>query len=95
MQKIDYLEEYISIFDNNSLISYSFDYYVGIAELLLEFYKESIKGYKGHYLVHRTFYSLNTIDYYNPLNIVLGERYKDFAAYIRITNNLELLYVLL
>ena len=92
--KIDYYEKQLYVVSSNPFISYSFDYFVGVSEILLDFYKNN-KGYDTNYIVHREFYSLNSIDYYNPLNIVIGDRLKDYSAFIRLTNDWDLLYDLL
>lgn len=92
--KIDYLEEQFIGSNDNKIINYSLDYFVGIAEALLVYYKDNVKN-NDSYVVHRTFYTLSTIDFYNPLNIVLGDRCKDIAFFVRLTNDWELLYKLL
>lgn len=90
--KLDYLEKQLVDLSENTIINYSFDYFLGIAEMLLCFYRDNFDKVNDKYVVHRSFYNLSTIDFYNPLNIVLGDRYKDFASYIRITNDWNLMY---
>lgn len=90
INKIDYLESLLFSGMDNALVAYSFDYFMGIAELLLMFYKDN-RSDSGNYLVHRLFNNLSTIDFYNPLNIIVGDKYKDIAFFIKITNNWELL----
>lgn len=90
--KIDYLEIQLTELSNNKLINNSFDYFVGLAEILIlylknNFNKEDIKLC----LSHKCFNSLNTIDFYNPLNISFDIYIKDIASYIRITKDRELL----
>lgn len=94
INKIDYYEKQLYVDTTNPFISYSFDYFVGISELLLDLYRNNVL-LKGSYIVHREFYSLSTIEYYNPLNIVIGDRLKDYSTYIRLTNDWNLLYDLL
>lgn len=90
--KIDYLEMQLSEFSNNKLINNSFDYYVGIGELLISFLKKNFnKDNINLCLSHRCLNSLNSIDFYNPLNISFDLPLKDMAAYIRITSDEELL----
>lgn len=93
--KIDYYEENLFVEESNSLVVYSYDYFVGISESLLELYKNNKTQLGANYIVHRTFYSLSTIDYYNPLNIVVGDRLKDYSFLIRFNNDWNLLYELL
>ena len=92
--KIDYFEIQVSELSNNQLINHSFDYYIGIVEIIILFLK------KNPYpidlcLSHKTLDSLKTIDFYNPLNITFDLKLKDMASYIRMTNNYELLGELL
>lgn len=93
--KIDYLELQLSELSTSKLVNNSFDYFVGISELLLSFYKDNYLYDGNVYLVHKSFKSLSTLDFYNPLNITLGCRYKDVVSYIKMTSNFELLYNLL
>lgn len=95
INKIDYIEMQLIDMSQNNIINYSFDYYVGIAEMLLNYYRDNVYGSSDKFIVHRVFYNLSTVDFYNPLNIVLGDRYKDIASYIRLTDNWNLLYNLL
>ena len=90
--KIDYLEIQLTELSNNKLINNSFDYFVGIAEILIGYLKDnSDKESLNLCLSHRCFNSLSTIEFYNPLNISFDIYLKDIASYIRITKNRELL----
>ena len=95
IDRIDYYEKELFVDDDNNFINYSFDYFIGLSEMLLDYYKNSILVIKKNYVVHRSFITLNTIDFYNPLNIIVGDKLKDYASYIRLTNNWDLLYSLL
>lgn len=95
INKIDYIEMQLIDMSQNNVINYSFDYFVGIAEMLLSYYKDNVYDSRERFIVHRVFYNLSTVDFYSPLNIVLGDRYKDIASYIRLTDNWDLLYNLL
>lgn len=95
IDRIDYYEKELFVDEDNNFINYSFDYFIGLSEMLLDYYKNSILVIKKNYVVHRSFITLNTIDFYNPLNIIVGDKLKDYASYIRLTNNWELLYSLL
>lgn len=91
-EKIDYLEMQLSEFSNNKLINHSFDYYVGIGEILISFLKKNFNRDNVNLcLSHRCLNNLKSIDFYNPLNISFDLPLKDMASYIRITNNEELL----
>ena len=95
IKRIDYLERQVMELSDCLLINNSFDYYIGIAEILLNFYNEKYDNANDIYVVHSFFDSLNTIDFYNPLYFCLGNRYKDIASYIKINNDWELLHNLL
>lgn len=89
--KIDYLELQLSELSGNKLINNSFDYFVGIAELLILFCKNNYIYDENVYLVHKSFYTLDSLEFYNPLNITIGCKYKDIVSYIKIIGDLELL----
>ena len=95
IDRIDYYEKELFVDEDNNFINYSFDYFIGLSEMLLDYYKNSILVIKKNYVVHRSFITLNSIDFYNPLNIIVGDKLKDYASYIRLTNNWDLLYSLL
>ena len=91
--KIDYLERQLTELSSNKLINNSFDYFLGISEILItflkkEFNKENIKLCNSH----RCLNSLSTIDFYNPLNICIDYYLKDYIGYIRFKNDDNLLY---
>ncbi len=94
--KIDYLEIQLTELSNNKLINNSFDYYVGIAELLIKYLKRNYdKKNINLCLSHKSLSSLSSVEFYSPLNIGFDIYLKDIAAYIRFTGNKELLYDLL
>lgn len=93
-EKIDYLELQLSEFSSNKLLNNSFDYFVGISEILIG-YLRNIYEYKMKVdlrLSHRSLSCLDTIEYYNPLNISLDVKYKDMAFFIRQTSDYNLLF---
>ena len=92
---IDYLEIQISEISDNKMINNSFDYFVGIAEMLLSFYKINKGDLVSNYLSHNNFNSLSSIEFYNPLNVCVNNKYKDIVSYIRLTNNWEMLHKLI
>lgn len=88
--KIDYLEFQISELSDKKIINNSFDYFVGIAELLIKFYKNNYSSSKSLYIGHNNCL-LNTLEYYNPLNLVIDSKYRDLAWYIRCNKKYDLL----
>lgn len=95
-KKIDYLEKQVTELSNNRLVNYSFDYFVGISEELLLFYNNNYKKQDENiYLVHRALDSLDCVDFYNPLNIMGGDKFKDLISYIRLKSDWDLLFDLL
>lgn len=79
--KIDFLEKQVNELSSNKLINNSFDYFVGVSELILQFlgsYNENIKVC----LSHKKMNSLSSIEFYNPLNISSDYYLKDIAYYI-------------
>lgn len=92
--KIDYYEKQVSELSDNKLINHSFDYFIGIAEIIILYLKKHPTK-KELCLSHKTLDTLRTIDYYNPLNITFDLKLKDMASYIRMTNNYDLLNDLL
>lgn len=94
--KIDYLEVQLSELSNNILINNSFDYYVGIAEILISFLKKQNDGKELNLVLsHKIFKSKSTIDFYNPLYATCDLHLRDIAYYIRINNDWDLLYNIL
>lgn len=92
--KIDYFEVQISELSDNKLINHSFDYYIGIAEIIILFLKKHPTK-NDLCLSHKSLDSISTLEFYNPLNITFDLKLKDMASYIRMTNNYELLNDLL
>jgi hypothetical protein len=80
-KKIDYIEKQVYELSDIKLINYSIDYFVGISELLILFLKNNYKVRRVCY-VHRNYNILNPLDFYNPLNIMVGDYYKDIISYI-------------
>lgn len=95
-KKIDYLEVQLSELSNNILINNSFDYYVGIAEILISFLKKQNDGKDVNLVLsHKVFKSKDTIDFYNPLYVTCDLHLRDLAYYIKANNDWELLYNIL
>lgn len=89
-KKIDYLELQVTELCDNKLINNSFDYFLGIAEMLLIYLRHFNNNY-DLYLSHKVFKSLSSIDFYNPLNMTFDSKYRDLAYYIRLSNDTNLL----
>ncbi len=86
--KIDYLEIQLSELSNNKIINNSFDYFVGISENLILFYRKNIKDKKYNLcLSHCNLVDINTISFYNPLNYCVDYWLKDIATYVRISKD--------
>ncbi len=94
-KKIDYLEFQLSELSSSILINNSFDYYLGVAEIILKYLHE-IPDDKGVLcLSHKEFKSLNSLDFYNPLYFTFDYYLRDVAYFIKFTNDFELLYSIL
>ncbi len=90
--KIDYLEYQIEELSYSKLINNSFDYFVGLGELLLSFYRNNyVENVNNMCLAHRELKTTSSLEFYNPLNIVNGNKYKDVVSFIRLTNDWNLL----
>lgn len=90
--KIDYLEMQLSELSQNKLLNNSFDYYVGIAEILVDYLRRNYeKGREQICLSHRCLTCLDSLEYYNPLNISFDLKYKDIAAYLRRSGDTNLI----
>ncbi len=85
--KLDFIEDKIIKIDNYKVIE-NYDYYQGIAELLLKMLNRKDNTI---YLAHSTFNTLSSLSFYNPLNIVFDYRERDIASYIRITKDYSLI----
>jgi len=85
--KLDFIEDKIIKIENYKAIE-NYDYYQGIAEMLLKMINRKDNTI---YLTHSTFNSLSSLSFYNPLNIVFDYRERDIASYIRITKDYSLI----
>lgn len=91
IDRIDYIEKQVFELSDSLLINNSLDYFVGISEILLSFYNDNYYDKNYNYIVHSSFKSLNTIDFYNPVNLTVGNKYKDIISFIKINNDWNLL----
>lgn len=82
--KCDYIEnEYYNIQGKYPLIDESIDYYIGMTETAINYYNYNIKEYKKNilYITHKR---LSSEDFYNPLNIKLDFKERDYSEYLKI-----------
>lgn len=90
--KIDYLEIQLGELSDNKVINNSFDYYVGIVENLILFFRKNITRENFNLcLSHSCLSNLSSVDYYNPLKFSFDYWMKDFVNYIRLSKDYELL----
>ena len=88
-KKIDFLSYQINELSNSKLIDNSFDYYVGISELIL---KQLDDNYESRIVLsHKKLSSLSSVEYYNPLNLSSDNYLKDYAYYIKFGNHYDLI----
>ncbi len=84
-RKVDYLEYQMSELGKNHQIAIkSFSYFVGLAENAIEYYNllkiDKIPLVLSH---RRIFYPNTSLNYYNPLDIVIDYRVRDISEYIK------------
>ena len=84
LRKIDYYEDKIDLNNN-----YNYDYYSGIIEMLMSYFKIEYKG--SVYLTHKKLY-LDTVEFYNPMYVTLDLKLRDIASYIVLNKDYDLLY---
>lgn len=84
--KVDYLEYQISeLGTTHKVVRHSFSYYVGLAENAIEYYNllkpEELTTVISHRRIRSPFKSA---DYYNPLDIVIDYKARDYASYFKM-----------
>lgn len=83
-KRVDYTEYLVSQFGiKYSILRRSFSYYDGLTETaiqLLGFVGKSIPVYLQHYRIKK---DLSTIDYYDPLKIIIDSRVRDISEYLK------------
>lgn len=93
-KKLDYLEYQVSELSNRLIINNSFDFYLGITEVVLQYLNNfsdvSMKQYLS--LAHRSLSSFNVIDFYNPLNIIIDIYTRDLGLYVKNNQDYDYLY---
>ncbi len=84
-EKVDYLEYQVSeLATPHKIISGSFSYYVGLAENAIEYFNMLNPKEAKTYVSRRRLKSPEyTLEYYNPLNLVIDYRVRDIAGYLK------------
>ncbi len=89
-RKIDIFAKKVAEETKNKLIHYSYDYFSGIAEILIRFFNKNYnKNQNRLSLSHQSMYLLDSIEFYNPLNIKIDHYLKDYASFLRINSDSE------
>jgi len=79
--KIDFLEQYLANYENLELED--INYFIGLTENAITIFNiigENDKKYIGHKRIHC---KESTLEFYNPLNIVVDYRSRDLAEYAK------------
>jgi spore coat protein YutH len=88
-KKIDYLEYQLNqIGRKYPVIVNSFNYFVGLAENAISYYKNTIDSYpkqNNNYSLSHDKLTNNHLDFYNPLNIIIDHKSRDIAEYIKLS----------
>lgn len=84
-EKVDYLEYQVSeLATPHKIISGSFSYYVGLAENAIEYFNMLNPKEAKTYVSRRRLKSPEyTLEYYNPLDLVIDYRVRDIAGYLK------------
>lgn len=84
-EKVDYLEYQVSeLATPHKIISGSFSYYVGLAENAIEYFNMLNPKEAKTYVSRRRLKSPEyTLEYYNPLDLVVDYRVRDIAGYLK------------
>lgn len=83
--KNDYYEEEINkVYKENKFIKESFDYYLGLGELSISILNYINYNNIMYYMQHdRLNVDETLVEFYNPINIVIDNRVRDIALYIK------------
>lgn len=84
-EKVDYLEYQVSeLATSYKIIKNSFSYYVGLAENAIEYFN-LLNPINAETVIsrRRIKYPTYTIDYFNPVNVVIDYRARDLAGYLK------------
>lgn len=88
LRRIDYLEDRLNKSICDSKVRYVFDYYSGIIEILVKFLGNIDIDSIDLVLAHKKSYN-NTVDYYNPFNLIIDLKYRDLIYYLDSVGKLE------
>lgn len=85
INKIDYFEYQLSQFGKKyHVLMESANYYVGLAENSISFLSNNILKYEDSLVVsHKRINNIGLIDLLNPLNLIIDNRSRDLAEYIK------------
>lgn len=89
-EKIDYIEKQVQEFSSLSIINNSFDYFLGISEMLLSYLRDN-SNYTYGTLSHRELVSNSSLEFYNPLLFCVDSPLKDWAFIWRYDKDYEIL----
>ena len=91
LRRVDYLEDKLNKNIIDSKVRYVFDYYSSIIEILVKFLGNIDINAIDLVLAHKKSYN-NTIDYYNPFNLVIDLKYRDLIYYLDSIGELEQIF---
>lgn len=83
--KIDNIEyQQNHIVNKYPLIDKSLGYYIGMSESAISYFEDIEKSGSNYYVAHiRIRSDLTTLDFYNPQNIIIDNRARDIAGYLK------------
>lgn len=86
-QKVDYLEYQVSeLGQDHYTVRSSFSYYIGLAENAIQYFNILEIKHANLFVSHRRIMYPNfSVNYYNPLNIVIDYRVRDIAEYLKFS----------
>ena len=95
-QRIDYYESQVEELIKDESIKYALQYYIGLTEIAiyyLNILKDTYDNNTLNYIIsHKTLHSpLNSLNYYNPLNMKIDLEIRDLAEYIKMSYFNEIL----
>lgn len=82
VDNIEYQQQHIQ--NKFPLLDESFGYYIGMSETAIAYFMTIDKKNMGLYITHiRINVNKNTLDFFNPQNIVIDNRARDVAEYLK------------
>ena len=87
---ISFINEWINRLEylDNNISDGSYDYFKGILECLIK-YISDFDGSRYKLCIAHNKVCLNTIDYYNPINLCIDIIYRDIVNYVRYCDNIS------